>query len=330
MLAMVAIGVLLLALILSQTDLAQVAELLARVGPLGALGLLLVFALSFLGEGATWLWALPGVPLNTRWLGRFCGVALAGQALEYVTPLAGLGGEPMKAMVMKRHYGVPYRDASASLVVTRMTDLVAQILFMAVGLALMWRASLLPLGYRIGALAGLCLFAAAIAVFIALQYFRGFSKLRAWAERGALGERLGARAVSALDAVNDVEGKLSHYYTNERKRFVLSTLAALWSWIIGSLAGWWALALLGHPVSFADALVIEAFMMLVRSVLFFVPADLGTQDGALVLIVAAITGIPSVGVAYAAIRRARDLAFVAAGMALGAHYSVRDVEADPV
>ncbi len=43
---------------------------------------------------------------------------------------------------------------------------------------------------------------------------------------------------------------------------------------------------------FADAIVIEAFVTLVRSTFFFVPGDLGTQDGAQVLICSAISWPP--------------------------------------
>jgi hypothetical protein len=69
--------------------------------------------------------------------------------------------------------------------------------------------------------------------------------------------------------------------------------------------------------------IIEAFMLLVRTLFFFVPADIGTQEGALVIACSAITGSPSLGLALAAIRRARDLLFVAWGLGIGFWYSLR-------
>ena len=72
--------------------------------------------------------------------------------------------------------------------------------------------------------------------------------------------------------------------------------------------------------SFFDAMVIESFVILVRSTLFFVPADLGTQEGAQVLICGAITGSPALGLALAAIRRARDLLWIAWGLGIGSRY----------
>ena len=70
--------------------------------------------------------------------------------------------------------------------------------------------------------------------------------------------------------------------------------------------------------------MIEGFLALVRTMLFFVPADVGTQEGSLVLICGAITGSPATGLALATIRRFRDLLLVVSGLAVGSHYHVRD------
>ncbi len=43
-----------------------------------------------------------------------------------------------------------------------------------------------------------------------------------------------------------------------------------------ALATYIAMDLLGHPISVVDAVVIEACMLLVRALFFFVPADIGT------------------------------------------------------
>jgi uncharacterized membrane protein YbhN (UPF0104 family) len=105
----------------------------------------------------------------------------------------------------------------------------------------------------------------------------------------------------------------------------LSILAAFCEWMCAAIATWIAIRFLGHPISFADAIVIEAFVTLVRSAFFFVPADLGTQDGAQVLICSAMTGSPELGVALAAVRRARDLVWVIWGLAIGSAYSLGGV-----
>src|SRR5206468_7025578 len=132
----------------------------------------------------------------------------------HVTPLGGLGGEPVKAVMLKREFGIRYRDATASLVLSRTTDVMAQVLFIAVGIALMFRMESLPRAYRIGASAGLCGFALAGALFFLAQRLRALALVRRLA--GRLGSRIGEQALGALAALEDVEDGLVSFYRDHR------------------------------------------------------------------------------------------------------------------
>jgi uncharacterized protein (TIRG00374 family) len=244
-----------------------------------------------------------------------------GSALEKVTPLAGLGGEPIKAVVLKRHFGVPYREGTASLVLTRMSDVVALILFVTMGLCLILSEDVLSVPFQIGAIAGLTLLVANTIGFFFVQRYRAFSRLRTWLHR-RFGERIGARIGAVLDGIHDVEDHLVNFYMARPGRFVASIFSAFCQWMIGAAAAYAALDLLGHPVSVADAIVIEAVTLLVISTLFFVPGDLGTQEVAMVTIVEGLTGSSDLGLALAAIRRAHDLLWIVCGLAIGGSYSV--------
>jgi len=52
--------------------------------------------------------------------------------------------------------------------------------------------------------------------------------------------------------------------------------------VVGSSETWLALRWLGHPVSVADALVLESLTQAAKSVFFMVPAALGVQEAGLV------------------------------------------------
>jgi uncharacterized protein (TIRG00374 family) len=246
---------------------------------------------------------------------------MAGFALEATTPLAGLGGEPVKAFLLKRLYGIRYRDATASFVLARTTDLIGQVVFISIGFILMLRSGLLAQPYRLASGAGLALIILLVAAAVAAQQQRMLGRLRRRLERGWLGGRqLSGRVVAALDSLHDIDDNLADYYTGERRRFALSVGWAIVDWFVGTLAIYFALQFLGHPVSPADAVVIESFLVLVRSTLFFVPADLGTQEAALVLICGAVAGSAELGVALSAIRRARDIIWIGVGLAIGWAY----------
>ena len=192
-----------------------------------------------------------------------------------------------------------------------MMDLAAQMIIISVGFVLILRADVLTPAYRAAAGVGLGLFALAILAFLLMQLRRGFSRLRNWLERTTLGKRLPNSVVEALDSVNEIEDQLVTFYTARRSRASLAVLCALTEWLGNAVAIWIAMNALGFPVAFTDAVIIESFVALVRSTLFFVPGDIGTQEAAQVLICAALTGSPEAGLALAAIRRARDLLWIA-------------------
>lgn len=322
-LAMLLLGTVLLGVVVARTDLQEVWSQLRRIGPGSAAAILLTFLAAHVALAASWLVTLPRLPVTPRWLFRFWRVLMVGSALESVTPLAALGGDPVKAILLKRHYALRFTDATASLVLARMTDLLAQVVFISIGLGLMFRTGVLPTPYRIAGSVGLGMFALAIGLFLVAQTRRGFSRLRAWLERGPLGARLSQRAVRALDAVHEVEDRLVAFYASQRPRLLLSVAGAFTEWTGNAVAVYLVVNALGQPIGFSDALVIEAFVALVRSTFFFVPGDVGTQEAALVLICGAITGSPATGLALATVRRTRDLLWVLTGLAIGGAYSIR-------
>lgn len=325
MLLMLLLGISLLGVILYRTDLGEAWERLAQ---LGLRGLFLVLGLYLLGTLAltgSWLLTLGPVRPTPAWLWRLWRVWLVGNALEYTTPFGTLGGEPAKAILLKRQYRLRVRDVTSSLVLTRMTDLLAQLVFIGAGFALILDADILPLPYRVAAGSGLLLLSLGTLFFFIAQRSRVLGRLRVWLERGWLRKRqLGEKVVAALAAVDDIDDRLALFHRTEKRRFWLSVGAAFLEWTSSALVAWVAVNALGYPISPAEALMIEAFLALVRSTLFFVPADVGTQEGALVLICAAVTGSPATGLALAAIRRVRDILLVVVGLAIGSHYSLKD------
>jgi hypothetical protein len=78
-------------------------------------------------------------------------------------------------------------------------------------------------------------------------------------------------------------------------------------------------------VSVAEAVVLEGLLQLARSVSFFIPANLGTQDGAVALAAAAITGVSAAGLGAALLRRVREVVFIAAGFLVGGSFSLRSL-----
>lgn len=280
---------------------------------------LAVYLVAFYVDSLSWHLAITGLPLTPRWSYVVWRIRMVGEAFNLVLPAGGFGGEPVKAMLLKRHHAVTYGEGTASLILARTVNLIALIGFMVVGLALLAKDG--PLADRFGWLAagGFAFLTFGIGVVFAVQKFRGASVTGKVLER----TRAGRWIAAGLDHVRAVEDRLIHFYTARPKRFLPALGLAFANWCLGMAETWAALHFLGHPVTIAEAWIIESVAQMVRCVTFFIPANLGTQDGVLVVLIGAVTGVPEVGVAAAAVKRLRDLVFVLWGFALGSIYSLR-------
>jgi uncharacterized membrane protein YbhN (UPF0104 family) len=74
------------------------------------------------------------------------------------------------------------------------------------------------------------------------------------------------------------------------------------------------LGLLGHPVSLADALVIESLAQALRNAGFMLPGALAVQEGAIVGAAALVGVPPTAALAAALVRRAREVCFAVPGL----------------
>jgi uncharacterized protein (TIRG00374 family) len=314
-LATILLGAGLLGLVLASIDIAQVLALLGRIGwgfPL----VLAAAALVFSADVASWLAVLPGLPFGLRqglWLWK---VRLVGEMLNLITPLGGLGGEPAKGFILVKHRGLDARETIASLLVARTSLLLSFLPFLGLGYILMANEPALGGGF-VGAVGvGSLLFAGGILGFFLVQRLRVASALAAFFHR----YRYTAALERVLSEVRAVEDEIQRLYVFAPLRFGGALALAFLGWLLGALELFVISSLLGYPLTAAQILVIEAVVQLVRQATGLIPGSLGATEGALLLLYGAFAGEPTVGVAVGLVRRARELIWIAAGLAIGYGY----------
>ena len=305
------LGAALLGLVVSQTDVPHALSLLSEIG----WGFIAIFALYFLGfliDAFAWQIATPGVPLDLKWLYRFYQVRLAGEAFNTVTPTASMGGEAVKAIMLKSLYGIGYRDGTASLILAKTLIVVALVAFLSVGFALMLDSSELDETYKFVSGAGLAAFGLGAVLFVLIQRFKVTTSTGYWLGRS----RLFARLNTLLKPLHEVEDRLIHFYTRQPNRLMSVFLLSFLNWVIGIFEIWLIMDFIGHPITLSDAWIIESVAQLVRSATFFIPASIGAQEGAFLIVGAAITGQPSFGLTVALARRIREIVWAIWGLAV--------------
>ena len=130
------IGLILLGVIIANTDMQEALAMVAQVGWGIALPLF-IFFITFLGDTLCWQITLREAPLTLSWYFRLWVVRMIGEAFNNTLPAGGLGGEPVKAVLLKRHFQQAYTDATASLFATKTGNMISLVVFLSIGLGMM-------------------------------------------------------------------------------------------------------------------------------------------------------------------------------------------------
>lgn len=295
---------------------AVVAYLLFRIGPravwgsIQALGwrLLLVlcvpYAAALILDTLGWRVLLRehDVPLSVVLRAR-----MIGESVNLITPAASIGGEPLKAHLLRPY--VPLTEGLGSVVVDKTTALVGQVLFLVAGLSL--GAAILPLSHPLMRVMGALLLVeiAAVSGFILIQILGVFGG------GGRVIGRMGIRRIERYQTgLNAVDRWLGRFYRERQGSMLAATLLHGAAWATGGLEIYLFLVFLNTDASLITALVIEAFGSAIKFASFAIPASLGALEGGQVAIFSALGLGGALGLSYMLIRRLREAVSVAVGL----------------
>ncbi len=232
-------------------------------------------------------------------LGTLVSVRLAGEAFNIATPTASVGGEAVKAWLLRPY--LPLSESLPSVVIAKTTITIGQTLFLLLGVLV--AGSILPTGsVLLGGMRWLlALECVATAGFVVVQV------LGATGRMGRVLQRLGP--LGALDRprlFGQIDQTLAHFYRHEPRRLSLSVGWHFAGWVLGILESYLILHALGFPVSFGTATVVDAFGSGIGFATFLIPARLGAQEAGDVAIFTALGFGAPAGLAFSLVRRLRE------------------------
>lgn len=240
---------------------------------------------------------------------------IAGEAVDYITPSAQLGGQFVMALMVRRKLVMAI--ALATVIIASLAEAVGQIGFIAGALM-----ATLPFAARAHhllwpAMGGLAIAIGLAGGFLYVQMKHPFATLWKAAARLDLGHLANPEIHAAADAA---DGVLLDFYAHRRGRLALSCLCYLVAWSMGPVEIYILLTLLGaHPSAMA-ALLVEALGLLIERATFLIPAKLVSQEGGKALILATLGYGAGVGFAVGVLRRIKEMVWVLFGLvALAAH-----------
>ena len=219
---------------------------------------------------------------------RFADTACAmwiGSSVNYLLPVATIGGEFVKARVLTLR-SVRGVDAAASLVLDKTVQAVSVLLWALIGITIL--VVVAPDEPMVTvALAGAALLMLGIAGFVLVQWAGAFGIFA----RPAARMSSSGRWQSLIESAADLDAVIRDLYRRPGV-IVMSTCLRLAKRAVMAGEVWLVAWLIGYPIGLEEAVMLNSLAVALRSVAFVVPGGFGVQEGGYVA-VGALLGLPA-------------------------------------
>jgi putative membrane protein len=226
-----------------------------------------------------------------------------GESANSLMPAGQIGGPVLMTLHLAQR-GMAMSEAAAAITVSTTLQTFAQIVFALLGVVLIGAHTghFSEHDLRTAALIASAFLAVQVAGFYFIQR-RGFFGRLMWALRRFAGNRDWSRWQSQAQAI-DVEVQ----NTYARGAAVMASfLLSLLGWTVGTGEVYLIAVLLGTPVSWTNALLLESLGQAIRGAGFAIPGALGVQEAGYLLL-GPLAGLPTdAALALSLAKRAREL-----------------------
>ena len=260
---------------------------------------------------------------------RIYRLTITGYALNYATPVGGLGGEPYRIMELSKD--IDNQHATSSVILYAMMHFFAHFwfwfisIFIYLGLVLIGD---LPISTAIGIILGI------IVVFCLTAFYiisRGYKNGLVKYVLGVLSRLPGMKRWTLKfwarhsEAIKNIDEQIAALYAQDTKAFYKSLILEYLSRVVQSSEVMFMLLLFGIDcgggldgltLTFLHSILIVAFTTLFANLIGFLPMQLGVQEGGFVLSIAALGLSAALGIFVSIICRVREIIWIIIGIGL--------------
>ena len=266
---------------------------------------------------------------NRQFLWRIYKLTITGYALNYATPVGGLGGEPYRIMELSKD--ISKQHATSSVILYAMMHVFAHFWFWVTSVFLYLALALagdLPFDTSVCIVLGIIIVFCLIAFYL---FYRGYKyglvvrlirwighlpRLKGWSERF-----LAAHS----EALHNVDAQIAALHQQSRKHFYAALGLEYLSRIVQSAEVLFMLLLIGLDcgggiggitLTFLHSILIVSLTTLLSNLIGFLPMQLGVQEGGFALSTAAMGLTATDGFFVSIICRVREIIWIIIGIAL--------------
>jgi glycosyltransferase 2 family protein len=303
---LLAAGLLLFGLLLLRTGLGSVGQLLWKAS--WAFPLVFIpYALVVVCETFGWWFAFSST--HSMLFRDLMRLTIAAKGVQFLTPSIIQAGEFMKIHLL-RESGVKGDVAAASVVVAKTTIMIAELLFIGLGLCLALGYAAVDPTVAASIMLGLAIMGLGIMGAILLQRAGLFRPLLWVSHRIPFITAFITRHEGFLSSTQ----RIIQSHLVEKKQFAWSCAWFFMGWAAGIVEVWLFLRILGLPSNIAAVLFIQVWSVIVTRLTTFIPGNLGAQEAGLVMTFSFLGLSVESAMAFAVLRRIRQLGWIAASL----------------
>ena len=287
----------------------------------------LVYGLNALAWQATIEGNLSGKAPVSFW--RIYRLTITGYALNYATPVGGLGGEPYRIMELSKD--IDKEHATSSVILYAMMHFFAHFWFWFISIFIYLALAAvgdLPINTFIGTVLGI------IVVFCLLAFYlfsKGYRNGLVKYVLGLVSKLPGLKRWTLhfwarhSEAIENIDKQIVSLHGQDKKAFYKSLVLEYLSRVVQSSEVLFMLLLFGIDngggfdgitITYLHSILIVAFTTLFANLIGFLPMQLGVQEGGFVLSIAALGLSAALGIFVSIICRVREIIWIVVGILL--------------
>jgi hypothetical protein len=277
------------------------------------LPILLLYGLVYACNAWAWMLILAGEPRRPSWW-RLYAVTVAGSALNFVTPMLNVGGEPFKIAAVAPW--LTTRRAAGSVIIHNglrgLSFLLSWLTAIVLGFVMLPRTALTDALLALAALAGIAL----TALLLAAHRRGGLARLLTVLHRIPVGARIARTLEPRRELLGQIDEQITQFYHRSPGRFARALALEYLSRCFFMGEYYLIAQSIALPVGYLAAYLIGGLASLIQNLLFVVPFEIGSKEGTLYLLFQMLGLDPRLGVYTAIVTRLRDLVWIGLGLLL--------------
>jgi len=242
-------------------------------------------------------------------------LTISGYAINYITPVVALGGEPYRIMELKNKVGI--HKATSSVLLYTIMHIFSHIVF--------WMASIiLILIYQEPGNEALLICILTFAFFLGLiawvfkMYRKGLTEtsFRLLGKIPFVKKRVSNFLDHRLKDLQEIDSHIIDLFTRRKPTFYISLFFEFVARVVGCLEIYFVGIALHAGITLFDSIIISAGSSLFANMLFFSPMQLGTREGGFVLAMKSIGMSGGIGIFIGLVTRIREIFWILVGLFL--------------